>query len=285
MTERLSDRPVHRYYHCAYITIGDIVYEYYVVNDNQLALIEEYPTFTMKDRQIVDYPTQHTIEIKTIEQFDDRISPTKIRTPMHVSFGKHNMMIDSIFMKGGEAIIYKGTYNQQPAIFKTYIHLSRSLRAIPSELSVYSPLKYFIFDDWSKARFVVMQLLQTLVYTSTIFNQSMAYLNLLEKLGVVHGDISPGNILQDDKGNLKVIDYARPSSGGTPFYSQGYTDKQAMARTLLGYKYKPLIEIDNPTLGKLYKSTGFNEDSFFDWLSSAFPQDEESILLIAMAKI
>jgi serine/threonine protein kinase len=277
-------RPVYRASHMAYITIDTIVYEYYVTDNNKLSMVEEYPTFTMKDGQIVDYPTQHTIKIIPIERIDDRISPTNIRTPVVISLGKHNMRIDSIFMKGGEAIVYKGIHNQHPAIFKTYIHLSRTLRMIPPELSSYSPRKYFLFDDWSKARFVVMELLQPLVYTHAIFTQCMAYLDLLDTLGVEHGDISPGNILQDNQGNLKVIDYARASSGGTPFYSQNTTDRQAMSRTLLGYKYISLINMDNPTLGKLYKSTGLDKDSFFNWLSSTFPQDEESIQLIAMAR-
>jgi serine/threonine protein kinase len=142
-----------------------------------------------------------------------------------------------------------------------------------------------------------MEHLQELIFTDRIYEQSMLFLQKMQLLNEIHGDISPGNVMQDSEGNVKFIDFSRSKLNiGTDFYSQGRNDKQAMAIVLLNYKYTSLIKehyqqlgiIHNNykyTLDKLYKFKELDEIKFFEWFEVNFPQDEQSYKLLKMINI
>lgn len=276
----------------ATVTVGNQSYDYYIVDDNQLALIEEKPTLRLIQGQVEGLSSPHSVLIKPLYRVESHIPLKDLKRVLKLTIGNHQVSIDQIYLRGGEAVIYKGTLDGQPVIIKTYIKFPRTLRALPPELRPYLPKKYLLFEDLSRGYFISMEPLEELVYSQKIFNQSLEFLNLLEALNEVHGDISPGNLLQDSEGNLKIIDFARPGSLGTPFYSQGNSDRKAMARVLLGYKYASLIRNyineGSPTLYKLYRYyqsrfPGADEQQFFKWFQETFPQDQESLQLLMMA--
>lgn len=277
----------------ATITIDNQSYDYYVVEDNQLALIEEKPTLRLVDGQIENLSSPHSVLIKPLYRVDSNIPLKVLKQPLRFTIGNHQVSIDQIYTRGGEAVIYKGTLDGHLVIIKTYVKAPRTLRALPPKLRPYLPKKYLLFEDSSRGYFIAMEPLENLVYSQKIFNQSLEFLKILEALNEVHGDISPGNLLQDSEGNVKVIDFTRPGSLGTPFYSQGHSDRQAMARVLLGYKYAPLvkqyIDAGRSTLYRLYRYyqslfPGADEEQFFKWFQETFPQDQESLQLINMAR-
>ena len=311
----------------ATITINNTLYEYYSDVNYLLALIEQEPTLQLVNRdekwQIDNYAIPHTVTLQPLYTVERQIPLKEIKQSIHLSFEPYKLTIDSFFKKGGEAVIYKGKLNAQPVIIKTYTKSARTLPWISRKLAPYTPMKYLLFEDLSKAYFVVMEELQELVYNNSTLAQGLAFINLLESIGARHGDISPANIMQDAQGNLKFIDFARSITQGTSFYNKGISDRKALARTLLSAKYQfilsttPLLqgtikEGNKATLGKLYRTylktfvkpvndlpdglqqlqqkplTQVEEtiiqQQFFDWFQQYFPQDNESLQLIAMAR-
>ena len=298
--------------HLAVITINNTIYEYYSDINYNLALIEQKPTMKLRNDnnawQIINYSVSHTVDLQSLYQIKIQISSKNIDKRLQFTLGYYELTIDSFYKKGGEAVVYKGTLHKCPVIIKTYTKGPRTLPWISEKLAAYAPIKYLLFEDISRAYFVVMEELQELVYNNTTLTQGLAFINLLESIGACHGDISPGNIMQDTHGNLKFIDFARPAAHGTPFYNKGFTDRKALARTLLSYKYQSLLstspllqggEQSKPTLGKLYRAylrsiTKANHElsekeeiriqkEFFDWFQQSFVQDKEGLELVAMA--
>ena len=301
----------------AELIIDNVAYEYYSNENYQLALLEQQPSLQLVDVngvwQLANYPRAHTVTLLPLYKVDVQIPIKKLKQPLHFTLGPHDVTLDALAAKGGEAVIYNGTWNKRPVIIKAYVKRPRTLPWIASQLAGYAPEKYILFEDLFRGFFVVMEQLQDLVYGPNTMNQGLAFLNVLESIGARHGDISNGNIMQDSQGHLKFIDFSRNVTTGTPFYSKGNTDRQALARVLLSYKYRqyfiasPLLHgTDNPTLAKLFRAylqqlniisntTKLTdlipgpklkelEKQFFNYFQQTFPQDNESTQLLEMAR-
>lgn len=268
---------------------------YYSNKEGEVGLIEEEPTMQLAPDNTVN---GQNVTVLPIPRLEIQIPRVKLPTPINFTIGNNEITVSDIHAEGGEGIIYKGILNRVPVILKTYIKRPRTLPRISPYLRRYVPTKYLLFEDASRAYFVIMEELDPLVYTTKIFKQSREFLTLLEQFNIRHGDISPGNIMQDGQGNLKLIDFARQGALGTRFYSKDNSDRKAMALSLLSHKYSQLIGeyLNNPkpSLYKLYihYTANFplirgnqkaNMNNFFSWFKRTFPQDNESIQLILEA--
>jgi len=280
----------------ALVTVNESIATYYG-NLNDFGLAEEKPTITLKGNQIVNYPFAHTVNLISMYSTSEEVL-SNLSSPLHFMINGFSIYIEKIYKRGGEAVIFQGTFNQIPVLFRRYVKLARKLRLLPSEISEYLPKKYLLFEDGNDVHILIMEHLQELIFTDRIYEQSMLFLQKMQSLNEIHGDISPGNVMQDSEGNVKFIDFSRGKfNKGTNFYSQGRNDKQAMAIVLLNCKYKSLIKEhyqqlglmhDNSykyTLDKLYKLKELDEIKFFKWVELNFPQDKQSYKLLEMINI
>ena len=301
----------------ALITINGTTYEYYGNEKHELALVEQQPTLQMVNVnnkwQLQNYHLMHDIQIVPLYKTTEFITTNKIIQPYNLIVGSHRVTIDKFMNKGGEAVIYHGTYDGLPVIIKSYFRRPTSLPWLSPKLAKYTPIKYLLFQDQTRAYFVIMEQLQTLVYSSNILKQALEFIDLVENNDLRHGDISPGNVMQDAQGNLKLIDFSRSINTGTPFYSKCNFDREAMARVLLSYKFRSQMAVSpllqertnkgySSSLAGLYRAylqwigatpdmkpikddphQKAREKLFFQWFVNSFPQDEESTLLLDMA--
>lgn len=276
MTNRLK--------YVALITVNGITYEYYGNSNYEFGLIEEKPTIKINGDHVENYPFVHTLNLIPLYSTNYEI-PKNLSTPLNFMVKDYLIHIEKVYKTGGEAIIYQGTLNQFPVLFRKYVRLTRKLRLLPPEINKYMPKKYLLFNDNEEIPILVMEHLQELIFTDKIYEQSLLFLQQMESLNEVHGDISPGNVMQDNEGNLKLIDFSRSKLNiGTSFYSENRTDKQSMAIVLLNSKYSALIKNYSDTLAKLYILKQMDEIQFFKWFESTFPQDQQSYTLLNMIR-
>jgi serine/threonine protein kinase len=280
----------------ALITVDGIIYQYYGNSDYEFGSVEEKPTVKLQGDQLVNYPLIHTVNL--IPMYSTSVEvPVNLVLPLHFMINGYSIYIERIYKKGGEAVIFQGTLNQISVLFRRYFRLSRKLRLLPPEINRYVPKKYLLFNDAEDVPILAMEQLQGLIFTDRIYEQSLMFIQQMEVLNEVHGDISLGNVMQDRDGNVKFIDFSRTKLNiGTSFYSHGRTDRQALAIVLLSYKYISLIKEhyiqlgliydDNYTytLDKLYTFKGLEEITFFQWFEHTFPQDEQSYTLFGMIR-
>jgi len=278
----------------ALVTVNEITETYYGNSNNEFGLIEEKPTIILKENKIINYPFVHTVNLISMYSTSEEV-PLNLLSPLHFMINDHSIYIEKFYKRGGEAVIFQGIFDQIPVLFRRYTKLTRKLRLLPSEISEYLPKKYLLFEDDYGVPILVMEHLKELIFTDRIYEQSMLFLEKMQSLNEIHGDISLGNVMQDSEGNVKFIDFSRSKLNlGTEFYSQGRNDKQAMAIVLLNYKYESLIKDyyqqlglihDNTckyTLNKLYKFKQLDEIKFFKWFEVTFPQDKQSYRLLEM---
>lgn len=274
----------------ALITVDRTIYEYYGNANYEFGLAEEKPTFKLNQ------PLPPNVKVIPTYCTTVEVSP-QLASPLRFVINNYSIYIEKILSRGGEAIIYQGTLNQRPVVFRKYLFLSRKLRSLPPEIYNYVPRKYLLFNDGEDIPILVMEQLKELVFTNRIYEQSLLFLQQMEALNEVHGDISPSNVMQNNEGNVKFIDFSRSTRNkGTKFYSKERTDRQAMAIVLLNYKYRDLVKehcqslglIHNDhrkyTLGNLYKLKGMDESAFFNWIEHTFPQDQQSSTLFGMIR-
>ena len=270
----------------ALITVGGRTYEYYGNAEDELSLVEERPTLRLVEGQIENYQLPHQVAIVPLFSTQLKI-PREQFEPLSFTVGNHEIEIEQLYTRGGEAVIYKGRLDHRPVIFKMYTRAAKKLRGLPSEIRDYLPERYLLLKEGRGRYVVVMQPLQEVVYSDRIYQQSLEFLKRMEALNEVHGDISPGNLMMDAEGNVKFIDFLR-LRGGTPFYSKGNTDRQALGRVLLGFKYAPFgLRCHKCTLRKLYEvyrssHPEASEAEFFQWFQCTFPQDQQSLHLLQM---
>lgn len=314
----------------ALISVEGTIYEYYHYDaglpPELVSLIEERPTLKLvrdDDKwRIEHYTTAHTVEIVPMFRVGVRLPREPLVQPMAFAIDAHQIVIQQIIDRGVEGVIYTGTLDNNPMIFKMYTRNRRTLRSLPPEIREYVPRKYLLFEDKIKRYVIAMQPLINTTFSEKLLQQSLQFLQIMQQLGEVHGDISPGNVMMDEAGNVKFIDFARtPANKGTAFYSKNRTDAQALAIVLLGFKYaewtrgyiqnlftqvnaralpkdetiidKLRGQLELPlhrfTLGALFRNYKLGveneipEAEFVEWLKTTLPQDDQSRLLISMA--
>jgi len=265
--------------------------EYYLNEQNELSLIEEAASFQLVHGQIQNYPLPHSVKIKQIYNTSIKISCEPFVQQIHINFDTHSIVLENLYRKGGEAIIYKGTLDGRSVVFKMYTRFGKKLRALPVKIHKYLPQKYLLFKEGAGRYVIAMEKLEEPRWSQQLYHQSLEFL----KLHVLHGDISPGNVMQDTEGNLKLIDFLRIGiMKGTPFYASGNTDQQALGRVLLSLKYQPLMKTFLSNLGvsckrcslsKLYRVFAGTHSipEFLQWFQQNFEQDQISRDLIQMA--
>lgn len=322
------------------VTINDVEYELVPkIKDNKIYLsaIEEYPLYQLEKFgdiwNIKGYNINHNIEF--IPEYRVTFSILDENLPIEFTLRKHKLKIIKIKCRGGEGIIYEGMMDGIDIIFRVqyrniykfndqekqrfYKFIDLSL-----EVSKYTPRKLLYFIDDKEKIVLCMEKMYPLIYSKHILNQAIDFLKTLKHNNIVHGDISPGNLLMDKEGNLKVIDFSDMSTkkrtDGTKFYSKFNTDSQAMARSLLYIKYKNHIKhltkflvdniknlrtskrkrlnevkeklesykniyfIDLYWMYDLYFKYRVDENDLLTWFGTQIPNTENNAILLNMAK-
>lgn len=240
----------------AIITVDGQQWEYYGENRFEFGIPGEKASIIVNEDVLVE----------PIYRFDMWVREKEL--PIKADLGRHYITLDSMITRGGEAEIFQGTLDGMYVVWKRYYRGGRRLRLLPSELREYLPRIYLICLDAEKVPLVAMEPLLPFSWSPEREEQCIQFIDLLEELGEVHKDLSPGNLMMDRDRKLKVIDFGRKGTIGTPFYSKMTTDRQAMARSLLKYKYN---------LSKLQRE----DANLFDMLLDRYPEDYE---LIEMAR-
>ena len=209
------------------------------------------------------------VPIKTwpgqISDIHKRIKDGKI---FNLDLAGDKIQIQKYLDVGREAFVYEGLFNDNVSVYRIPKRCEKEPKFdYLQTINEFLPIIYIIFEDSDRCEIKVMEKLLKPIYSTIFFNKSIKFLHELKKNNIIHGDLSPSNIMMNKAGDPIFIDFS-PSSLGTPFY--GHHDPKALGLSLLNFKNQHITKSHNDHLHRMIDELKNKlpepKETYFDYL-------------------